>query len=99
MAHIRSHKASNSAQARYYLGLALFEKGYVTEAIAHYKKALEIQSDNADIHNVLGVALARQNRLDEAMTHFSKALDIDPDFKEAQYNLKLVMDKAGRKNG
>ena len=40
------------------LGIALAGRGQVDEAIAHYRKALEIKPDYAEAHNNLGIALA-----------------------------------------
>ena len=64
------------------------------EAIAHYRKALEIKPDNAEAHDNLGIALAGRGQVDEAIAHYRKALEIKPDFAEAHNNLGIAL--AGR---
>jgi Tfp pilus assembly protein PilF len=78
------------------LGVALAETGRVEEALAHYRKALELSSRYPDAHNNLGEALAGKGRLDEAIAHFEKALQIDPSHAGAHANLGAVLARAGR---
>ena len=75
------------ADAHYNLGNALAERGQIDEAIAHYRKALEIKPDFAEAHNNLASALTRRGRVDEAIAQYRKALEIKPDYAEAHYNL------------
>ncbi|MGO9109039.1 MAG: sulfatase-like hydrolase/transferase [Thermoguttaceae bacterium] len=82
------------ANAHFGLGLALSQAGKLPEAIAHYRKAVEIKPDFADAHLNLGVALASRGEFDEAITHYQKALEIKPDHVEAHYNLGYAL--AGR---
>ena len=74
--------------------MALADRGQVDEAIAHYRKALEIKPDYAEAHNNLGVALAGRGQVDEAIAHYRKALEIKPDYAEAHNNLGIAL--AGR---
>jgi tetratricopeptide (TPR) repeat protein len=73
------------------LGSALAGRGQVDEAIAHYRKALEIKPDYAMAHIGLGSTLAGRGQLDEAMAHYWKALAIEPDNPEAHNNLGNAM--------
>ncbi len=66
-------------------------RGQVDEAIAHYRKALEIKPDYAEAHNNLGLALAGRGQVDEAIAHFRKALEIEPDYVPAHYNLGKLL--------
>ena len=61
----------------------LVKRGQFDEAIAHYRKALEIKPDYAGAHFNLGMALAGRGQFDEAIAHFQKALEIKPDFARA----------------
>jgi tetratricopeptide (TPR) repeat protein len=78
------------------LGFALFQKGSVDEAIAHYQKALQIKPDYVDAHIDLGIALSQKGSVDEAMAYFQKALQIKPDYAKAHYNLGNALLQKGR---
>ncbi len=54
------------------LGLLLVGRGETDEAIAHYRKVLEIKPDYAEAHNNLGVALAACGQFDEAIRSLPK---------------------------
>jgi len=69
------------------LGLVLFQKGQVDEAIVDYQEALEIAPNAAKAHNNLGNALLHKGQVDVAITHLHKALEIIPNFAEAHSNL------------
>ena len=56
------------------LGNVLAARGQVSEAMAHYRTALEIQPGFAEAHVNLGNVLAGRGEIDEAMLHFRKAL-------------------------
>ena len=48
------------------------------EAMVHFRRALEIQPDNAEAHYNVGVALADRGRFPEAMAHCRQALKSKP---------------------
>jgi protein O-mannosyl-transferase len=78
------------------LGMALMEKGAISEAIKHYNEALRIYPGFAEAHNALGVAFLRQNRISEATHHFESALRTRPAFWEAQGNMGAVLARQGK---
>ncbi|MHB9096595.1 MAG: tetratricopeptide repeat protein [Syntrophales bacterium] len=82
---------TNNSTAHSNLGIALAGRGQLDEAIAHYKKALEIKPDFAEAHNNLGAALAGRGQLDEAIAHYRKALEIRPDNEKALNNLGVAL--------
>ena len=57
----------------------LADRGQVDEAIAQYRKALEIKPDYAEAHSNLGFALAGRGQFEAAIAHYRKALEIKPD--------------------
>jgi tetratricopeptide (TPR) repeat protein len=69
------------------LGIALAERGRIDQAIAEFRKALEITPDYAEGHDDLGVALAGCGRIYEAIGQYQRALKIKPDYAEALNNL------------
>ena len=74
-------------------------RGQVDEAIAHYRKALEIKPDYAEAHNNLGLALAGRGQVDEAIAHYRKALEIKPDYRRGplQPRHRLGRPRTGRR--
>ena len=81
---------------RHNLGGALRDKGQWDEAMAEYRKALQIKPDNAEAHNNLGNALYDKGQLDEAITEYRKALQIKPDYAEAHNNLGNALSEKGQ---
>ncbi len=78
------------------LGAAHLGMRNLDEAIASFKKAVQVRPDFAEAHNNLGIALRDQNRLDEAVGSFGKALQIKPDFAEAHNNLGIALKDQNR---
>jgi Tfp pilus assembly protein PilF len=69
----------------------LVGQGQLDKAIGHYRRALEIDPDDAAIHNNFGTVLGVQGRVDEALVHYLAALQIRPDFAGAHYNLAVAL--------
>ena len=78
------------------LGYALFQKGQVDEAMAHYQTALEINPNYAAANNNLGFLLYQKGQVDKAMAHYQKALGIDPNYALAHYNLGIALSQERR---
>jgi len=74
----------------------LAKKGQYGAAIGEWKKALEINPEDAKAHNNLGHALAEQGELDEAITNWQKALEVNPNYAEAHNNLGVALIRRGR---
>ncbi len=60
----------------------LTAEGYLEEAIAAWKKVLELDPRNAKAHNNLGLALMWQGNLAEGTAHIQMAREVDPSFGE-----------------
>jgi len=84
---------SNNWLAHTNYGLALYQKGRIKEALAHYKEAVRIDPDAFDAHNNLGVAYNNGGRVDEAIAQYHEALRIQPRSAVAFYNLGLALAK------
>jgi predicted O-linked N-acetylglucosamine transferase (SPINDLY family) len=78
------------------LGIALAEQGCVEEAIAAYRRALELDPNSAASRNNLGNALNSLGRFGEALIQFQRALEMKPDYPEAHNNLGNVLRGLGR---
>ena len=77
----------DNLDARVNFGYALGQRGQTAEAIAQYEKALEIDPNNAAVHNNLGSRLASIGRTADAIDQYRRALEIKPDYIEAHANL------------
>ena len=79
-----------------FLGAVYTGLGQKDEAITSYRKALEINPDNATTHNNLGVALNSLGRHKEAVSCFQKALELNPDYTVAHMNLANNLNTIGK---
>ena len=78
--------------------LALQQSGDNAAALAEWKKALEIDPNDARANNGIGIALSLSGDSDGAIAYLQKATHINPDFFEAYYNLGLELAKNERVN-
>jgi tetratricopeptide (TPR) repeat protein len=78
--------------------LALQQAGDNSAALAEWKKALEIDPNDARANNGIAIALSVSGDSDGAITYLRKAVQISPDFFEAYYNLGLELAKKNRVN-
>ena len=66
------------------------------EAITEFRKAIEIQPDDAEAHNDLGITLQAKGQLDEAIAEYRKALQIQPDDADGHCNLGIALQDKGQ---
>jgi tetratricopeptide (TPR) repeat protein len=78
--------------------LELQKKGDNAAALGEWKKALEMDPNDARANNGIAVALSVAGRSEEAITYFRKATQINPNFFEAFYNLGLELVKKNQLN-
>ena len=76
--------------------VALKDQGKLDEAVACYRRALELKPDYAEAHNNLGIALKDQGKLDEAVACYRRALELKPDYAEAHNNLGIALKDQGK---
>ena len=74
----------------------LKDQGKLEEAVACYRRALELKPDYTEAHNNLGVALKEQGKMDEAAACCRRALELKPDYAEAHSNLGSVLKEQGK---
>jgi tetratricopeptide (TPR) repeat protein len=77
-------------------GLYYHEKGLDSEALAFYRKAVEVDENYGDPHNNMGAVYHKQGRKKLALAHFKKAVELDPDHIDATYNVGTLYFEAGR---
>jgi tetratricopeptide (TPR) repeat protein len=78
------------------LGIALDRKGQRQEAIAHYRRAVELRDDFADAHTNLARALLAFGVTDEAIVHFRKAKDLPPEDAKSHLRLAVALARSGQ---
>jgi len=75
-----AHKTiANNHRAHNNLGAAHVVRGEMEEAMAEYKRALEMRPNYAAAHNNLGLLLGDLGAHQEALEHFKSALEQEPD--------------------
>lgn len=77
------------------LGAAQVGLGQFDEAVASYKRAIEIEPSDAKTHFNLGIAQAEREDFAAAINSYKQALGIDPDYVVAYVNLGNAFKDAG----
>jgi TonB family protein len=78
-----------------------FDRGYdyyreVEEAIASYRKALELDSTLPEVHFSLGFALRQKGQLEPAIASFLRAIELRPDYGKAHLYLGFSLEDQER---
>ena len=82
----RVDQSQQDAIAHYNLGSTLLDQRRLPDALASYRRALEIQPNFAEAHCNLGIVQHQLGHLDEAVMSYRRAVEIKPDFVTAHYN-------------
>jgi Tfp pilus assembly protein PilF len=77
----------NNSLAHSAMGNGLCSQGRYAEATGHYRRALILEPDDADVHCNLGIAFAAQGFYTPAIGHFRRALKLEPEVARAHINL------------
>ena len=85
-----------NADALDYLAMSRFGGRRYEEALALYRRLLEVKSDSAVIHSNLGAVLHRLGRNEEALASIERALALDPDLELARVGRQVVLKALGR---
>ncbi len=64
-------------------------KGLPEQAITAYRKAIELDPNNAAAHSRL--ALKDKGQLDDAIAEYRKAIQLDPNYAQAKRNLEIAL--------
>jgi tetratricopeptide (TPR) repeat protein len=88
-------KSPGKLRAHYNLGVIYHERGKIDEALKHYKEALGIMPDVAEVQNNIGVAYLSLGMPEKAIEHNLEALRLKPDMAGAHNNLGLAYTTKG----
>ncbi|WP_445173742.1 tetratricopeptide repeat protein, partial [Microcoleus sp.] len=69
------------------LGNSLQESGRLDEAVAAYKKAIELNPNFSWSYHSLGDVLLKLEKWEEAVAAYKKAVELNPDFSWSYHNL------------
>ncbi len=78
------------------LGSAYCALRRIPEAVACYRRALELKPDYVEAHRNLGLALKALGKLEEAAACYRRALELKPDYVEAHYDLGIALKDQGK---
>ena len=85
-----------NADALDYLAMSLFGRRRYEEALARYRRLIEVKSDSAVVHSNLGAVLHHLGRNEEALASIERALALDPDLELARVGRREVLKALGR---
>ncbi len=85
-----------SAEVHNFLGIMLAEHGRMDEAVAQFRRALELDPGSARTHWNLGAALASRGARPEAITHLRRSVELDPANARARADLASQLIDAGQ---
>lgn len=71
-------------------GIRYFWMGDEVSAERDFRRAIALDSDNAEANDDLGVILARRGLNEAARQHFERTLEIDPSYQKAYHNLGVL---------
>ena len=80
------------------LGFLLQVAGRLEDAVAKYRRALEVRSDPTAAFN-LGLALDDLQQPAEATSAYQRALELDPRMADAHFNLSELLERTGDRAG
>jgi tetratricopeptide (TPR) repeat protein len=80
-------------------GVSLFHRGDFDGAVEAFRRAVELEPDNASAHVSLGSAYLRLNRAAEAARAFRRGIDVDPDNASAHVGLAQGRKLSGDPDG
>ena len=78
------------------VGIWLADEGRLTEAIAHYERALALDPRRVELHTNVGLALVRLGRLGEAVSRYERVLARYPDRVGVRVSLAVALVAADR---
>ena len=87
---------NRSAEEWFEEALLYEEAANYDQAIAAYRRAVELSPDDPVLHFNLGNVLYTQTRLEEAAYYFRRAVESDPTYVEAWNNLGIVLAEGRR---
>ncbi|MDP6408501.1 MAG: tetratricopeptide repeat protein [Planctomycetota bacterium] len=86
---------TDTSKEHYLRGLALFGEQKHVEAIEEYRKALELEPDDADVLLALATAQMNAGLLDDAVTSGKRVVELDGDDPFGHTSLSMIYMRKG----
>ena len=86
-------KTPDMAEAQVGMGLIMFERGNIEEAIEIFKQASNKGETEAFTYANLGYAYEQKEIIDKAVSNWQRAIELDPTLKDVEEKLKLYKDR------
>ncbi|MCC5666058.1 tetratricopeptide repeat protein [Nostoc sp. CHAB 5784] len=86
----------NQGVVHFYSGICFYNNSNFTQAIADYKKAIELKPDFVEAYNNLGNAYTKQGDYNQAFTDYNKAINLNPNLAEAYNGRGIVYRNQGK---
>ncbi|MEG4054325.1 MULTISPECIES: tetratricopeptide repeat protein [unclassified Microcoleus] len=74
-------------------GDRLVESGNLEEAIAAYRRAIELNPDHSWSHHNVGEALGKLGQFEEAIASYRRAIELNPDFSWSYHHLGDALER------
>jgi tetratricopeptide (TPR) repeat protein len=84
------------AEASCNLGILFRQQGRLKEAVARFRRALQLRPDYPEAHNNLGLTFNDQGDASSAVTCYERTLRLQPDNPLARSNLGVALQGLGR---
>jgi tetratricopeptide (TPR) repeat protein len=88
--------ANRSARIEFALGAAYSQLKQPKDAIAAYKRAVDIEPGDLQMMDALAQALVANNQLDEALKQYRQISDADPDNADALVHIGEILRRQGK---
>lgn len=73
------------------LGIGKYRENFLQEAAIAFRKAIELNPKDPEIHNNLGIVLAELNYIEEAIISFCRAVTLKSDYADGYRNLGMAL--------
>ena len=93
---IANEKNYKTVSVLFYQGLASYNKGKYKEAIEKYDKAIELNSNYAELYNNLGIAKGKLGQHQEAIADYDKVIELNPNYAIAYSNRGVQKNELGQ---
>lgn len=91
-----TYHATSLRRNDFQLGVSFLEAGLEEEALAAFRRCLELDAPQADARYNVGVILQQRGDLEGALHQYELAVDQDPLFADAHSNLGVIFAQAGQ---